>query len=39
MDGVHTVVFVVAYVIAILAPSTGHQKFMIPALLDASSPL
>jgi hypothetical protein len=35
MDGVLTMVLAAAYVIAIIAPNTGHQNFMIPALLDA----
>jgi len=38
MDGVLTMVLAAAYVIAIIAPNTGHQNFMIPALLDALMP-
>jgi hypothetical protein len=35
MDGVLTMALVVACVIAIFALNSGHQKFMISALLDA----
>ena len=35
MDGVPTMVLAAAYVHAMNAPNTGHQNFMIPALLDA----
>ena len=35
MDGVHAMVLAAAYAIVIYAPNTSHQKFIIPALLDA----